>query len=235
MCAPTLSRDAGPPSEEAPTDRSALSKNLGSDDRLGTAPTIDDSAAGDGGDPNTARPPVVAMCADDHRTGPNRAGGGVRDDDGGDFAVRNGGAFRKKDSIDGEPRRRRAIDGDAHGEDEDDFAARAALPTGRFPLPEEEDSKLSFRQPAAARRDCTDHSLRRVPKKSILKKDDSSCESSGSDRISVSFHSVEVREYDRTVGDHPSCRSGPPVSNASYVYRCLTRLSSQGFMKGLWY
>ena len=29
---------------------------------------------------------------------------------------------------------------------------------------------------------------------------------------SVSFHSVDVREYDRTVGDNPSCRSGPPLS-----------------------
>ncbi len=28
----------------------------------------------------------------------------------------------------------------------------------------------------------------------------------------VSFHSVDVREYDRTVGDNPSCRSGPPLS-----------------------
>ena len=28
----------------------------------------------------------------------------------------------------------------------------------------------------------------------------------------VSFHSVELREYDRTIGDNPSCRSGPPVS-----------------------
>ena len=28
----------------------------------------------------------------------------------------------------------------------------------------------------------------------------------------VSFTSVNVREYDRTVGDNPSCRSGPPVS-----------------------
>ena len=31
-------------------------------------------------------------------------------------------------------------------------------------------------------------------------------------RRNVSFHSVDVREYDRTVGDNPSCRSGPPVS-----------------------
>lgn len=29
---------------------------------------------------------------------------------------------------------------------------------------------------------------------------------------SVSFASVDVREYDRTVGDNPSCRSGPPLS-----------------------
>lgn len=28
----------------------------------------------------------------------------------------------------------------------------------------------------------------------------------------VSFHAVDVREYDRIVGDHPGCRSGPPVS-----------------------
>lgn len=29
---------------------------------------------------------------------------------------------------------------------------------------------------------------------------------------SVSFTSVDVREYDRTIGDNPSCRSGPPLS-----------------------
>mmetsp|Transcript_25323 Transcript_25323/g.53494 ORF Transcript_25323/g.53494 Transcript_25323/m.53494 type:complete len:251 (+) Transcript_25323:181-933(+) len=28
----------------------------------------------------------------------------------------------------------------------------------------------------------------------------------------VSFHSVAIREYDRTIGDNPSCRSGPPLS-----------------------
>ncbi len=50
---------------------------------------------------------------------------------------------------------------------------------------------------------------------------DSSCSrhsgSSSSNRMrrnSVSFHSVDVREYDRIVGDHPSCRSGPPVSSS---------------------
>ena len=31
-------------------------------------------------------------------------------------------------------------------------------------------------------------------------------------RASVVFASVTVREYDRIVGDNPSCRSGPPVS-----------------------
>ncbi|KAL9188075.1 hypothetical protein ACHAXT_006453 [Thalassiosira profunda] len=36
--------------------------------------------------------------------------------------------------------------------------------------------------------------------------------SSGRMRRNVSFHSVDVREYDRTVGDNPSCRSGPPLS-----------------------
>ena len=36
-------------------------------------------------------------------------------------------------------------------------------------------------------------------------------------RNSVSFHSVDVREYDRTVGDNPSCRSGPPVSTFCYI------------------
>ena len=72
-----------------------------------------------------------------------------------------------------------------------------------------------FLQPAAVWRDSTNHSLRRIPKKSILKRDDSSCGSSSSSKTSVYFHSVEVREYDRTVGDHPSCRSGPPVSTLS--------------------
>lgn len=36
-------------------------------------------------------------------------------------------------------------------------------------------------------------------------------------RNSVSFHLVDVREYDRTVGDNPSCRSGPPVSTHCYI------------------
>lgn len=31
-------------------------------------------------------------------------------------------------------------------------------------------------------------------------------------RNNVSFASVDVRKYDRTVGDNPSCRSGPPLS-----------------------
>jgi hypothetical protein len=54
---------------------------------------------------------------------------------------------------------------------------------------------------------------------------DSSCSrhsgSSSSNRMrrnSVSFHSVDVREYDRIVGDHPSCRSGPPVSTSHMHY-----------------
>ncbi|KAL7533541.1 hypothetical protein ACHAXR_005303 [Thalassiosira sp. AJA248-18] len=41
---------------------------------------------------------------------------------------------------------------------------------------------------------------------------DSSCGSSAKMSRNVSFHSVDVREYDRTVGDNPSCRSGPPMS-----------------------
>ncbi|KAL7502467.1 hypothetical protein ACHAXN_000425 [Cyclotella atomus] len=35
---------------------------------------------------------------------------------------------------------------------------------------------------------------------------------SGKMRRNVSFSAVNVREYDRTVGDNPSCRSGPPLS-----------------------
>jgi hypothetical protein len=53
-------------------------------------------------------------------------------------------------------------------------------------------------------------------------------------RNSVSFHSVDVREYDRTVGDNPSCRSGPPVSTFCYISKsagvmcvCLLCLSSE--------
>ena len=41
-------------------------------------------------------------------------------------------------------------------------------------------------------------------------------------RRNVSFHAVDVREYDRTVGDHPGCRSGPPVR---YDHNCLLYLS----------
>jgi hypothetical protein len=29
---------------------------------------------------------------------------------------------------------------------------------------------------------------------------------------SVSFHNIEIREYERTIGDHPCVRGGPPVS-----------------------
>ncbi|KAL7468726.1 hypothetical protein ACHAXS_008947 [Conticribra weissflogii] len=36
--------------------------------------------------------------------------------------------------------------------------------------------------------------------------------SAGSLRRNVSFNSVAVREYDRTIGDNPSCKSGPPLS-----------------------
>ena len=62
--------------------------------------------------------------------------------------------------------------------------------------------------------------------KSILKKMDLSCSSGSghsteSSTSSVSFRSVEVREYDRTVGDNPSCGSGPPVSLILYVRYCL--------------
>mmetsp|Transcript_23699 Transcript_23699/g.51279 ORF Transcript_23699/g.51279 Transcript_23699/m.51279 type:complete len:457 (-) Transcript_23699:49-1419(-) len=39
-----------------------------------------------------------------------------------------------------------------------------------------------------------------------------SASSSTKIRRNVSFHSVNVRQYDRTVGDNPSCRSGPPLS-----------------------
>ena len=31
-------------------------------------------------------------------------------------------------------------------------------------------------------------------------------------RQSVLFKAIEIREYERTVGDNPSCSSGPPVS-----------------------
>mmetsp|Transcript_33279 Transcript_33279/g.80487 ORF Transcript_33279/g.80487 Transcript_33279/m.80487 type:complete len:448 (+) Transcript_33279:115-1458(+) len=36
--------------------------------------------------------------------------------------------------------------------------------------------------------------------------------SSAKIRRNVSFNSVDIREYDRTIGDNPSCRSGPPMS-----------------------
>lgn len=28
----------------------------------------------------------------------------------------------------------------------------------------------------------------------------------------IKFHIIEIREYERTVGDNPSCSSGPPIS-----------------------
>ena len=44
-----------------------------------------------------------------------------------------------------------------------------------------------------------------------------SCNLNKMRRNSVSFRSVDVREYDRTVGDNPSCRSGPPVSTSDFT------------------
>lgn len=46
---------------------------------------------------------------------------------------------------------------------------------------------------------------------------DESLDRSGSSRDdgisrNVSFNSVDIREYDRTIGDHPSCSSGPPIT-----------------------
>jgi len=40
----------------------------------------------------------------------------------------------------------------------------------------------------------------------------SNLSTSGNMKRSVSFSAVNVREYDRTIGDNPSCRSGPPLS-----------------------
>ena len=28
----------------------------------------------------------------------------------------------------------------------------------------------------------------------------------------IQFHQIEIREYERTLGDNPSCSSGPPMS-----------------------
>ena len=57
----------------------------------------------------------------------------------------------------------------------------------------------------------------RVPRKPSLKKvssfvGNSKSESSGSLKPSVSFSNLEIREYDVTLGDNPSCSFGPPVS-----------------------
>lgn len=29
---------------------------------------------------------------------------------------------------------------------------------------------------------------------------------------SVRFHDIQIRDYERTVGDNPSCSSGPPIA-----------------------
>ena len=31
-------------------------------------------------------------------------------------------------------------------------------------------------------------------------------------RRGISFHKIEIREYERTLGDNPSCSSGPPIA-----------------------
>lgn len=42
-------------------------------------------------------------------------------------------------------------------------------------------------------------------------------------RPSVLFQAIEIREYERTVGDNPSCSSGPPVSYVLYHTKVLAR------------
>ena len=34
----------------------------------------------------------------------------------------------------------------------------------------------------------------------------------GGRKSGIKFHIIEIREYERTVGDNPSCSSGPPIS-----------------------
>jgi len=51
-----------------------------------------------------------------------------------------------------------------------------------------------------------------------------SCRSEGQPRRSLGFASVEIREYSRTVGDNPSCSSGPPVS-ISWEYNVVGEIS----------
>lgn len=46
----------------------------------------------------------------------------------------------------------------------------------------------------------------------------------GQPRRSLGFASVEIREYSRTVGDNPSCSSGPPVS-ISWDYNIVGEIS----------
>jgi hypothetical protein len=36
--------------------------------------------------------------------------------------------------------------------------------------------------------------------------------SDGNNKGGIKFHVIEIREYERTVGDNPSCSSGPPIS-----------------------
>lgn len=31
-------------------------------------------------------------------------------------------------------------------------------------------------------------------------------------RKGINFHMIEIREYERTIGDNPSCSSGPPIA-----------------------
>jgi len=53
-----------------------------------------------------------------------------------------------------------------------------------------------------------DESIHRVYGQSTQQQDSSDDSSKGN----IQFKAVEIREYARTVGDNPSCSSGPPIS-----------------------
>lgn len=86
---------------------------------------------------------------------------------------------------------------------------RSAVGTGSFHLDENTAQELAniLPLPMCDQPSDADQAAGPIRHKSL----DSSCGGNKMHR-SVSFHSVDIREYDRTIGDNPSCRSGPPLS-----------------------
>jgi len=88
----------------------------------------------------------------------------------------------------------------------------------RITCEEDDNAPFEYVTPAAAKVGdfLNSTSVHNLPSKSILKKTSSYdfplVDDTSTSNHSVSFVSVEIRNYDRCAGDHPCCRSGVPLS-----------------------